>query len=188
MKNIPNILTISRLLVVPIVILVMTFEQYNVLASKITAALFVYACATDFLDGFLARVFKASSSFGRVFDPIADKILIASIMIMLVYQKKVDFLPAIAIVCREILVSGLREFLANIRVSMPVSRLAKFKTAIQMGAIFILLLGNEVFGISFMNLIGRIAIWVATILTLLTGYAYLKASFKYCLENKEKHG
>ena len=94
-------------------------------------------------------------------------------------QQKIDFLPAIAIVCREILVSGLREFLAKLRVSVPVSRLAKFKTFIQMTAITILVLGNDGSELLFMNYIGRIALWVAAALTLFTGYVYLKASYKY---------
>ena len=186
LKHIPNILTISRVLVIPILVVIMSFDLHNVLSAKIAAVLFIYACVTDFLDGFLARVFKAGSSFGKVLDPIADKILIASIMIILVHQKKVDFLPTIAIVCREILVSGLREFLAKVRVSLPVSRLAKFKTAIQMIAIFILLLGNEGSGFPSMNFIGRMVIWVAAGLTLFTGYAYLKASYKYYLKIKEE--
>ena len=186
MKQIPNILTISRVLIIPVVILVMTFKWNNVLSSRIAAGLFIYACITDFLDGFLARALKARSSFGKALDPIADKLLIASIMIILVHQRKADFLPTIAIVCREILVSGLREFLAKLRVSIPVSRLAKFKTFIQMTAIFILVLGDEGSGLSFINFVGRIALWVAAALTLFTGYAYLRASYKYFLDIKEQ--
>lgn len=179
LKRIPNMLTMSRVLIIPLVILVMTFERHIALNSKIACGLFIYACITDFLDGYLARVLKARSSFGKALDPIADKLLIASIIIILIHQQKIDILPAIAIVCREILVSGLREFLAKIRVGMPVSSLAKFKTFIQMTAITILVLGNEGSDLSFMNEIGRIAIWIAAALTLLTGYVYLKASYKY---------
>ena len=186
LKHIPNILTISRVFIIPLVILTMSFEHHGALSYRIAAVLFIGACATDFLDGFLARLLKASSSLGRVFDPIADKLLVASIMIILVHQKRVNFLPTIAIVGREILVSGLREFLAKLRVSLPVSRLAKFKTVIQMAAIFILVLGNEGSGLFFMNFIGRVAIWVAAALTLFTGYAYLKASYKYFLEKKQQ--
>jgi cardiolipin synthase len=186
LKQIPNMLTISRMLAIPIIIAVMTIDKHVVLTSRIASVLFVYACVTDFLDGFLARLFKASSAFGRVLDPIADKLLISSVMIILVHQRKIDFLPAIAIVCREILVSGLREFLAKLSVSVPVSRLAKFKTCIQMIAIIILVLGDEGSGLSFVNSLGRITLWIAAALTLFTGYAYLKASYRYFLEGKQK--
>ena len=186
LKQVPNILTVSRVLIIPVVILIMSFDQYSVLSSRIAAGIFIYACITDFLDGFLARLLKARSPFGKALDPIADKLLIASIMIILVHQKKADLFPAIAIVCREILVSGLREFLAKLRVSVPVSRLAKFKTFVQMTAIFILVLGDEGSGLSFVNFIGRIALWVAAALTLFTGYAYLKASYKYFLDVKKQ--
>jgi CDP-diacylglycerol--glycerol-3-phosphate 3-phosphatidyltransferase len=186
LKQIPNMLTVSRVLIIPVIIAVMSIDRHAVLSSRIAAVLFIYACITDFLDGFFARLFKASSAFGRVLDPIADKLLIASIMIILVHQKKADFLPAIAIVCREILVSGLREFLAKLSVSMPVSRLAKFKTFIQMLAIIILVLGDEGSGLPFINSIGRIALWIAAGLTLFTGYAYLKASYKYFLVVKKQ--
>ena len=179
LKRIPNMLTMSRILIIPVVIMVMTFEHHLALNSRIAAGLFIYACITDFLDGYLARLLKARSSFGKALDPIADKLLVASIIIILVQQQKIDFLPAIAIVCREILVSGLREFLAKLRVSVPVSRLAKFKTFIQMTAITILVLGNDGSGLLFMNYIGRIALWLAAALTLFTGYVYLKASYKY---------
>jgi len=186
LKRIPNILTISRILIIPVVILIMSFEQQDALSSRAAAILFAYACITDFLDGFLARLLKARSHFGVALDPIADKLLIASIMIILVHYRRADFLPAIAIVCREILVSGLREFLAKLRVSVPVSGLAKLKTIIQMAAIFILVLGDEGSGFHAMNFIGRISLWIASALTLFTGYAYLKASYKYLLETKKE--
>lgn len=184
LKQVPNLLTISRILVIPAVVVMMTLGRDVALSNRIAALLFIYACLTDFLDGYLARLLKARSSFGTALDPIADKLLIAAIIIILVHQRKTNFLPAIAIVCREILVSGLREFLAKLRVSVPVSRLAKFKTFVQMMALFILVLGDEGSGLSFMNSLGQVALWIAAGLTLFTGYAYLKASQKYFLEVK----
>jgi CDP-diacylglycerol--glycerol-3-phosphate 3-phosphatidyltransferase len=105
---------------------------------------------------------------------------------MLVHFDRVDIFPAIAIVCREILVSGLREFLAELRVSVPVSELAKVKTAMQMSAIFLLLLGTKGSGIEITDIAGRIALWIAAALTLVTGYAYLKSALKYISESEEQ--
>jgi CDP-diacylglycerol--glycerol-3-phosphate 3-phosphatidyltransferase len=145
----------------------------------ISSSLFLLACITDFLDGYLARTFAVQSKLGSFLDPMADKLLVGSVIVMLVYYKKADLLPSIAIICREILVSGLREFLAEIRVSMPVSGLAKIKTGFQMSAIFMLLLGSSGSCIEYLDLLGRIALWISAGLTLFTGYAYLKASMQH---------
>ena len=188
-KNIPNILTISRIAIIPI--LIASFYIEAKLYHWVAAGLFLFASVTDFFDGYLARVLKAQSSLGRFLDPIADKLLVATALLMLTHVDGInglEIIPALAILCREILVSGLREFLAEINVSVPVTTLAKFKTAVQMSAIFLLLLGVEgpsIEGVEQFTsthltvLLGKILLWVAAILTTFTGYAYLKAGLKY---------
>lgn len=183
LKRIPNILTTSRVIIIPFILIAMYFND-SPLAHRIAALLFLYACVTDFLDGLIARIFSAQSSFGRFLDPIADKLLVGSVIVMLVHYDRISLLPAIAIICREILVSGLREFLAQLSVSVPVSNLSKIKTFLQMGAIFILVLGNIGSSLTYVDKIGNIASWIAAGLTLFTGYAYLKASFIYFLDGE----
>jgi CDP-diacylglycerol--glycerol-3-phosphate 3-phosphatidyltransferase len=173
-KQLPNILTVSRIIVIPFVLIAMCFDQ-SAFGHRLAAGLFLYACITDFLDGFLARAWSIQTKLGQFLDPIADKLLVGSVILVLVHYDKADLLPAIAIICREILVSGLREILAEIRVSIPVSNLAKVKTFLQMTAIFILVLGNEGLGWDQVYAIGSIALWIAAGLTVITGYAYLKA-------------
>ena len=158
----------------------------HLISSKVAAWLFAYACLTDFLDGALARILKAQTNFGRMLDPIADKLLVASVIMILVYDGRAHLLPSIAIVCREILVSGLREFLAKVRVSLPVSSLAKFKTLLQMGAIFVLMMATEEDPQSLWLLWGRITLWIAAALTLFTGYVYLRASCKFFVTDKPR--
>jgi cardiolipin synthase len=177
LKHIPNILTFSRIILIPLILLF--YYIGGKYGETISASLFFLACVTDFLDGYLARTFSIQSKMGRFLDPIADKLLVGSVIVLLVYYNKADLLPAIAIICREILVSGLREFLAEIRVSVPVSHLAKIKTSFQMLAIFMLLLGSKQTGIENLDELGRITLWVAAILTLFTGYLYLKSGLKH---------
>jgi CDP-diacylglycerol--glycerol-3-phosphate 3-phosphatidyltransferase len=188
-KNIPNILTFSRIVIIPI--LIASFYIEGRMYHWVAASLFLLASVTDFFDGYLARTWKATSNLGRFLDPIADKLLVAAAILMLVHFEGIgryDIIPAIAILCREIMVSGLREFLAQINVSVPVSNLSKIKTAVQMVAIFLLLLGvegpsfAEVEAITETNLtefLGRILLWVSSILTLITGYAYLRSGLKH---------
>lgn len=188
-KNIPNILTFSRIVMIPI--LIASFYIEGRMYHWVAASLFLLASVTDFFDGYLARTWKATSNLGRFLDPIADKLLVAAAILMLVHFEGIgryDIIPAIAILCREILVSGLREFLAQINVSVPVSNLSKIKTAVQMIAIFLLLLGVEgpsfeqVEAITETNLtefLGRILLWASSILTLITGYAYLRSGLKH---------
>ena len=177
LRHLPNLLTASRIAIIPF--LIAAFYIDGKLWHWVAAGLFAAASITDFFDGFLARTWKAQSKLGRFLDPIADKLLVAAVIVMLVHFKLADVVPAILIVCREILVSGLREFLAEINVSVPVSRLAKIKTAVQMVAIFLLLLGNAGSGLLFVDDLGNIALWVAATLTLITGHAYLKAGIKH---------
>lgn len=170
-QNLPNYLTYFRIAVIPALILV--FYLKGEWAFILSAGLFALAGITDWLDGYVARLWNVQSNIGRFLDPIADKLLVATALILLVAAERADTLPAIAIMCREILVSGLREFLAEIRVSVPVSRLAKWKTGVQMVAIFCLLLGAPV------GELGQILLWVAAALTLVTGYVYLKTGLKH---------
>ena len=179
-KSLPNILTISRIVIIPAIITSLYLGD-GVFSHQFAALLFTLAGITDFLDGYLARAWSLQSALGRLLDPIADKLLVASIILMLVYFNRADALPALAIICREILVSGLREFLAELRVSVPVSKLSKVKTALQMVAIFLLLLGYKS---SIIELTGKITLWLAAALTLFTGYVYLKSALKHIAETE----
>lgn len=176
-KNVPNYLTYLRIIIIPV--LVATFYLKGEWAYVLPAGLFLLASVTDWLDGYLARAWEAQSNIGRFLDPIADKLLVATVLLLLVGEARADMLPAIAIVCREILVSGLREFLAEIRVGMPVSKLAKLKTAAQMTAIFFLLLGAGAPAWLPAEPLGQVLLWLAAVLTLVTGYAYLRVGLKH---------
>lgn len=182
-KDIPNYLTYFRIAIIPALILVFLLtEQLAHWGYYLSASLFALAGVTDWLDGYVARIWQAQSNIGRFLDPIADKLLVATALLLMVSVGRADLLPSIAIVCREILVSGLREYLAEIRISVPVSKLAKFKTAAQMLAIFLLLLGSGAPDWLYAEILGRILLWVAAFLTLVTGYAYLKTGMKYLVE------
>ncbi len=160
-------------------ILVASFYIDGVLSHWVAASLFAIASLTDFFDGYLARLWKTQSSFGRFLDPIADKLLVVAAIFMLVHFDRAHVIPALLIVCREILVSGLREFLAELSVSVPVSRLAKVKTGFQMAAMLLLLLGNRGTGWEYTGMLGNAALWIAAGLTIFTGYAYLKAGMEH---------
>jgi CDP-diacylglycerol--glycerol-3-phosphate 3-phosphatidyltransferase len=182
-KNLPNYLTYFRIAVIPALIFIYLVRDYmGYWGYYMASGLFMTACITDWLDGYVARMWEAQSSVGRFLDPIADKLLVATALLLLVHYDHADLLPAIAIVCREILVSGLREFLAEIRVGVPVSRLAKWKTGFQMGSIFFLLLGVGGPEWAHVPVLGRILLWMAAILTLVTGYAYVKTGWKHMNE------
>lgn len=177
-KNIPNYLTISRIVVIPIII--MTFYLDNSkFAHRLGALLFVLASITDFFDGYIARKFNLVSGFGKMFDPIADKLLVGCVIVMLVKKGIAGEVPSLLILAREFLVAGLREFLALIRVSVPVSRLAQVKTFMQMFALTALILGSKGSNIVYMDLIGQIALWCAAFLTVITGYSYYQACKKH---------
>jgi len=181
-KQLPNILTYSRILVIPAIIPVFLYMDGGV-SRWLCSTLFLYAGITDFFDGYLARAWHAHSKLGRFLDPIADKLLVATALMLLVGAGRADILPALAILCREILVSGLREFLADLRISVPVSTLAKYKTTAQMVAIYLLLLGKSApLGLP-AEFLGNMLLWAAAILTLVTGYAYLKTGLKHLAEN-----
>ena len=186
--KIPNILTIGRIIVVPIFIL--TFYLPGALGDWIPFFIFVLASFTDFLDGLLARLYKEESKLGELLDPIADKIIVASALVLLVMEGIIigyEVVAAIIILIREILISGLREYLAKVQVSMPVTKLAKFKTFIQMFAIATLLTGdsgNKIFSFGDYNAqsIGIILLWVAAFLTLYTGYDYVKKGIAHATD------
>ena len=187
LTSLPNLLTLSRIAVLPL--LVAAFYLDAPWTSIVACAVFASASLTDYLDGYVARTFQQTSSLGRFLDPVADKIMVAAALMMLVADARIIglmILPALVILCREILVSGLREFLAELQVSLPVSRLAKWKTAIQMIAISLLLLGDA--GPAWLPVvpIGDVLLWLAAGLTLITGYDYLRAGLRHMREIDEE--
>lgn len=183
LTSLPNLLTLSRIAVLPL--LVAAFYLDAPWSNVVACAVFAAASLTDYLDGWIARTYQQTSSLGRFLDPVADKIMVAVALMMLVADARITglmVLPALVILCREILVSGLREFLAELQVGVPVSRLAKWKTAIQMIAISFLLLGDA--GPSWLPVVhmGEISLWLAAGLTLITGYDYLRAGLRHMRE------
>ena len=190
--KIPNILTIGRIVLVPV--FVITFYIPGFLGDLIPFFIFVLASFTDFLDGLLARLYKEESKLGELLDPIADKIIVAAALVLLVMNdiiRNYEVIAAIIILTREILISGLREFLAKSQVSMPVTGLAKFKTFIQMFAIAILLTGesgNRLINFQDYNAqtIGIILLWLSAFLTLYTGYEYLRKGIDHAISEDNK--
>jgi len=180
LTTLPNLLTLSRILAVPV--LVGTFYLPEPWAPWVACVLFSAAGITDWLDGHFARRWKQQSEFGRLLDPIADKLVVAAALFMLVAKDRISEisdLPALVILMREILVSGLREHLAGLNVRMPVSRMAKWKTFLQMVAIGVLLVGDAGPNGVPVRIIGEIMLWVAAALTLVTGYDYLHAGLTH---------
>lgn len=183
MYNLANILTFSRILMIPLII--GSFYLEGEKAYWISFSIFTIAGITDFFDGYIARKYDLTSALGKFMDPIADKLLIAAALMMMVAFKRIDGLSVIAaiiILCREFAVSGLREFLADLKVSVPVSYLAKWKTALQIFALGFLLVGEASPEIINAVFIGNICLWVAALLTLYTGYDYLKAGIRHMTE------
>ena len=173
--NVPNTLTISRIAATPVICVLMAVGA--VWSDWLAFGLFVYACSTDYLDGYLARVRGKMTSLGRILDPIADKLLVGLVMITLVGIDRVSGVHIVAValvIARELLVSGLREQMAESGVSVPVTRLAKWKTAAQMIALGLLVLGPA--GPVGTVELGIAALWAAATLTLVTGWAYLQVS------------
>ena len=183
--NVPNVLTYARIAAVPALVACLMFIEGE--AGRWAAFwLFVGAAITDWLDGYLARRLEQQSTLGRMLDPIADKLIVGAALIMLVHDRTIDGLSiwaAIVILCREILVSGLREFLAELNVKVHVTALAKWKTALQMVALALLIAGpagdRVLPGVS---MAGIALLWVAAVLTLWTGYDYLKAGIRHAME------
>jgi CDP-diacylglycerol--glycerol-3-phosphate 3-phosphatidyltransferase len=177
-KNIPNYLTIIRLVSIPIIVMTFYFDDSK-FAHRVGGIVFACASLTDFFDGYLARKYNLISSFGRMFDPIADKVLVGCVLVMLVKDNRADEIPCLLILAREFVVAGFREFLAQVQVSVPVSRLAKVKTTIQMVSMTMLIVGSVGSGIVILDLVGHISLWIAAILTVVTGYSYLQACSRY---------
>jgi cardiolipin synthase (CMP-forming) len=180
LTSLPNLLTLSRILVIPVVI--GSFYIHGDYARWFACALFSAAGVTDWLDGHMARRWQQQSEIGRFLDPIADKLLVSAILFMLTTFGRLSagaVFPALVILCREILVSGLREYLAGLRVGMPVSRLAKWKTTIQMVAIGFLIVGDAGPSIIPVAMVGETLLWIAALLTIVTGYDYLQAGLRH---------
>jgi cardiolipin synthase len=183
--DLPNLLTLSRIAAIPLLVLLAALrDPWGDFAACVV---FSAAAITDYFDGKLARDRKQTSDFGRMLDPIADKLLVgAALMLLAGMGRLTDFglFPAIVILLREILVSGLREYLAGLAVGLPVTRLAKWKTGFQMGALGTLLAGDtaaRALGLSFLpvSLIGELMLWTAAGLTLITGWDYLQAGLRH---------
>ena len=193
LKKIPNILTIGRIIIVPFFVLAFYLPGFY---GDLTAfALFVVASFTDFLDGMLARMMGEESKLGELLDPIADKIIVATALILLVMDgtiRQLEVIAAIIILTREILISGLREFLAKGKIKLPVSNLAKLKTFLQMVAISLLLTGetgNKILNFQDYNAqtIGMILLWLSAFLTLYTGYEYLRKGIDHAMSEDNKN-
>ena len=190
--KIPNILTIGRIIIVPF--FVFAFYLPGFYGDVIAFSLFIVASFTDFLDGLLARMFKEESKLGELLDPIADKIIVAAALILLVMNgtiKDYEVVAAIIILTREILISGLREFLAKGQIKLPVSNLSKLKTFLQMFSIAILLTGetgNKIINFQDYNAqtVGIILLWLSAFLTLYTGYEYLRKGIDHAISEDEK--
>ena len=183
--SLPNLLTYGRVLAVPVVVMCMFWpEEFWMRWTAL--GIFALAAITDFLDGYLARIWEQQSSLGRMLDPIADKLLVAACLMMLVADRTIhgwSIWAAIVILSREILVSGLREFLAELRVSVPDSTIAKWKTTVQLVSVGFLIAGQAGETVLPGNVtIGIVLLWIAALLTLYTGYDYFKAGIRHVVE------
>jgi cardiolipin synthase len=187
--SLPNILTYARIAAVPVVVALLFWQSLlggELWLRWVALGVFAAAALTDILDGYLARMWGQQSSLGRMLDPIADKLLVASCLLMLAAGTTIHgwaLLAAVIILCREILVSGLREFLAELRVSVPVSQLAKWKTAGQLVAIGFLIAGEAGEKVLPATVeIGITLLWLSAIVTLYTGWDYLRAGLRYMID------
>lgn len=185
LTDLPNLLTLSRIAAIPLLVICVALR--DPMGDLAACVVFGAAAITDYFDGKLARARRQQSDLGRMLDPIADKLLVGASLMMLVGQERLSSLglyPAIVIMLREILVSGLREYLAGLRIGLPVTKLAKWKTGFQMGALGTLLAGDSgasVIHLGFLpiSIIGETMLWIAAALTLTTGWDYLTASVQH---------
>jgi cardiolipin synthase (CMP-forming) len=198
--SLPNILTYARIAAIPVVvgcIYAQAIMDGPLWLRWVALAVFIAAAVTDFLDGYYARIWDQHSAFGRMLDPIADKLLVASCLLMLAADGIIHgwtLWAAIVILCREILVSGLREYLAALRVSVPVTKLAKWKTTVQLVAIGFLLAGDAgdqlfasivpVLG-PVVTQMGLLLLWISAIVTIYTGWDYFRAGIHHLIEEDE---
>ena len=186
LPSLPMTLTLSRIIAIPVVVVLLYVE--GDMARYAACAVYAAAAVTDYLDGYLARMWQQQSKLGRILDPIADKLLVAATLLTLVAVDRITgwtVLPTLVILCREVLVSGLREFLAEINAhNLPVTRLAKWKTAMQMTALGFLIVGDAAPTADLpITLIGELGLWIAAVLTLITGYDYLAEGLKHVAED-----
>ena len=187
MLTLPNLLTLSRILAVPI--LVFLLWRPTPIDYAVTFVLYCIVGITDYFDGYLARAQGQISKLGQFLDPIADKIMVAAVIIMLMASRRangdppilqdVNIIPALIILLREIIVSGLREFLADLKVSIPVSTLAKWKTTLQLVALGALILGGALPAEPWVHMVGLASLWSAAALTLITGWDYLRVGIRH---------
>ena len=187
MLSLPNLLTLSRIFAVPI--LVFLLWRPTPIDYAFTFVLYCVVGITDYFDGYLARAQGQISRLGQFLDPIADKIMVAAVIVMLLASRRANgeppiiqdlhVIPALIILLREIIVSGLREFLAEVRVGVPVSALAKWKTTLQLVALGALILGGAVPAQPWVHSVGLASLWAAAALTLLTGYDYLRIGLRH---------
>ncbi len=190
--SLPNILTYTRIAAIPVVVgcvFAQSILDGPLWLRWLALAVFLAAAVTDYLDGYYARIWDQQSAFGRMLDPIADKLLVASCLLMLAADSSIHgwtLWAAIVILCREILVSGLREYLAALRVSVPVTKLAKWKTTIQLVAIGFLIAGEA--GEQLLpatTLIGIVLLWMSAIFTIYTGWDYFRAGIHHLIKEDE---
>jgi CDP-diacylglycerol---glycerol-3-phosphate 3-phosphatidyltransferase len=183
--NLPNLLTLGRMLAVPFVVACLFWPE-TFFMRWLALGIFIIAGITDFLDGYIARAWSQQSALGRMLDPIADKLLVSAVLLMLVANHTIisySIWAAIVILCREILVSGLREFLAELKVALPVSRIAKWKTVLQLVALGFLIAGSAGDAtIGGITTTGLVLLWLSALLTLYTGWDYLVAGLKHVIE------
>ena len=186
MLTLPNILTLSRIFAVPLLVFLLWKPSWFDYA--ITFGLYCLVGITDYFDGYLARTQGTVSRLGMFLDPIADKIMVAAVIVMLVSSRNSSgepiihsfhIIPALVILLREIIVSGLREFLAGLQVSVPVSQLAKWKTTLQLVSLGALILGGAVPQFPWVHDVGLISLWAAAVLTLVTGWDYMRVGLKH---------
>lgn len=181
MKNIPNLLTIHRFIVLPVFILGAYFD--STLIRILLLIVYSISAFTDFLDGYIARNFNLSTNFGRIFDPISDKVLVIITLLMVIIRdpeiSKYIFIPFTIILTREFLISGLREGLSSQKIIINVSKVGKYKTASQMIATGFLIAGNKIFPTLHLNFFGIVLLWIATAITIVSGLEYLIKHRKY---------
>jgi len=185
MLNLPNILTLSRIVTVPLLVALLWFPGWE-LGYALGFGLYCLMGITDYFDGYLARAQGSVSRLGIFLDPIADKIMVAAVIMMLVGTRHdaasitgLNIIPAIIILLREIAVSGLREFLAGLQVSIPVSQLAKWKTTLQIVALGALILAGALPAWPWIKMVGVASLWAAAALTLVTGWDYLRVGIRH---------
>tara|TARA_B100001123_G_scaffold446880_2_gene602666 strand:- start:1092 stop:1727 length:636 start_codon:yes stop_codon:yes gene_type:complete len=182
-NTLPNLLTLARIGVIPLI--VCAFYLPGHAANWTTFSLFVLAAMTDFLDGYFARSRDQKTAFGRIFDPLADKLLVVSCLVMIIAMRQIDVITVVAslaILCREMLVSGLRELLSGMSIAVPVSWFAKCKTTVQMVAIAALLVGDAAPFDLPLHSIGTWGLWFAAILTVYTGYQYFRGGVPHLVQ------